>query len=399
MFFHQGELSPIELEVKTRELLQFIDIFLLTDVMWLCDTVTESTMDISRTVIDRFAAHGLTNPRSDGKFRLTRFTDSQIRDCCTICARAVTESLTAIGEGALISTSLGYSLRPAGAQALTFPSIVETPYGTQQSEDFVNNAIGSRGWGPMSAIPFLNPDLYRWMKAFTAAHPNETDAVYTQLNTIFRWKFNETLAEKLSVSEGRKCSVHYAPALGRAMTVKQLATIEWDKNRSFFERQLLHGISNDEKKIADTFLSTIHPSKHIPIPLIGIWILSQLKEDCTIDDLLVEIARLNANNDLIKFKQWLSTASEQDISKTAVDLVRDIARIAANSEATVSKSVQTLQHELILPLPFMVFKIITKRDHKLHLFEIKLIFLMPLYRTGGPKLLSQGWSQTLKRVP
>lgn len=366
VFRPEENLSGQALRFRTREMLHFLDSFLLSDVMWLCDTVTNRTMKISQSVIDKLAEHGLTNARSDGKVRLTRFTNSQIEKCCSECARTSYDALAAMDESILTNHSQAshYSVRPGGAQPLTFPDVTRIPFGSEQSQEFVSKAMSSRGWGPMSTVPLMNPDLYQWLLDFVALHPNPEDPAYSRLNTVMRWKFNEILADELSTLGKTQHLVNYAPALGRAITIKGVSSHYWLSKYIDVEKALSKGRVDEQWETAHKFLSEIQTNRKISLPLLGIWVLSGLEENCTIDDLFESLARANTDTNIVSLRRWLAKASDEEISRASQGIANDLSKILRKSRRNKSRVSQTAQHEMAFPIvPFFSnLKIIHKFD-------------------------------------
>lgn len=280
---------------RMRELFKFIENILLSDVVWICDTVTPQTMSITEGFIEMFLKHGLAHSRADGKFRVGKFTNNQIRNACLNASKDVFEYVNKFSIKELresVDRNV-YQLRPFGAQEMNFESIAKIPFNSLESEKYIQKCLIDLGWGPSSCLPLLDSNLYTWFKEISKHSISNSDVAYSQFNTICRWKFNKELAELLSDNEQK---VNYVPSYGRSKTLLSLNKYEWQQKLEQIEVASNHAIRTDDTII--NIFREVSPTYDFPVPLLGMWIISKLSDKPTFEDLLEKIAEYQ-NSDLI----------------------------------------------------------------------------------------------------
>lgn len=340
--FQQG---TDQLAVRANELLQLIEHLLLADVVWICDTVTRKTMSETLVYYKEFIRHGLANPRSDGGIRIAHFTPEQIRGAAKSASALIRDTITRYDANDLLrlSGTSAYGTRPTGAQPFDFHSLAAIEFGSQQAEDYIQDGLQELGWKTAALAPLLNSSLHFWLRGLVANIPDPVSPVYTTINTVFRWRYNEQLALLLSKPEG--CGVDYVPAIGRARSIEYFTETSWAAKLRRLEQESTQAIENRGELLK--MFDGLGPTFDYPLPLFGTWVVSQLKPGCTLSDLIEKIAELRYSSEVISVKQWLLEADTSSINSFGNDLRERLGKLFASTDSAASTKLLKMPNPLV----------------------------------------------------
>ena len=293
----------------TRQLLQLVENILLADTVWLTDTVTPGSMQVTAKTLEVFEKHGLNDARSEGKIRVARFTDSTLREVCERAAPRVFNIVQNIqGDDLLMPGSqLKYALQPAGAQSINYDRIRSLYLGSEEAEDYIGASIEARGWLPVSTLPLLHPDLWEWFQDLTASI-NDPSALRS-FSTICRWQMNVEAARRLSVNAS---TIDYTPALGRSVTIEKVVRHSAASKLRSLESQINRTLW-DMRNVGE-HLKQMGPTIDFPIPLIGLWVILGLPERCTQDHLAERLVELQKHSWIRSLRDFIASADEDSIA-------------------------------------------------------------------------------------
>jgi len=341
-----------------RELCRFIEYTLLADVVFICNTVTPETMDVTQRALELFLKHGLTNPRGDKKFRTGTFTHQMIRDACTGAAHKMYEDVHSFNVKDLRAVSTvnsDYLLRPLGAQNLNFRNVANIPFGTDKTEEYIQEYIPKLGWGPTSCIPLLNSNLYVWFQGIAKQIRSDFDAAFSTINTISRWKFNEQLSSVLSTNDA---AVRYIPSYGRAEVIDQFLRHTWEKNLEDLEKFFNKKIRENE--VLEKIFVEMAPTAEHRLPVLGMWVVSKLPENPTFEHLIEQIVALQSHKYVTELKRYIFTDTLLELDRINRDITREIKAYKKVQPKGALDQV-LIETSVKIPLPFIEFTSGNKR--------------------------------------
>lgn len=312
-------LKPEDLPTAARELYQIVENLVIADTVWLTNSVTPQSMNATAELIESFEEHGLANSRSNAAIRIAQISTSRLREACIRTAPRIAGIVDHLHETDLLRAGVaaGHSLQPFGAQVIDYSSLEGLQYGSQEALEFVERSLEARGWGPVSILPLLNADLWRWFRDLgpSAAHHR----TLRSFSTICRWQLNEEFAAGLTEAAS---AVNYSPAFGRVSTIEHIT----QRRLEIRLKQLEAGLNKATSSFRDLrkYLDVLGPSIDVPIPFVGLWVVQTLPEKCTLGDLIARIAELRADSRIRELKRWLREADEgaqlQAIEEIAAEL-------------------------------------------------------------------------------
>ncbi|MEQ1870660.1 MAG: hypothetical protein ABL961_11610 [Vicinamibacterales bacterium] len=219
------------------------------------------------------------------------------------------------------------------------------PYGSEQASTYVEDAISGKGWLPSSCLHLLQADLNAWMAVVMKDAVGEADPALSSYNTISRWKFNEALASRLSVTK----PVTYVPAYGRSIEVDAIHAVAWDRRLSVLRAALQQATLGQRLRLRD--LLEVAPARSMGMPLFGIWVIRGISDSpCTLERLADAIARAREDPRFVRFKHWLLEASDDDVRGAADDAVQEFARTHGRMPVRVEQAVSKWKAVLELPV-------------------------------------------------
>src|SRR5690349_4126159 len=257
------------LPMRAREICRIVETFLLGDSVWVSDSVSSETFDITRNLHHQFIDAGLAQPSGTGKFRISMFSPHKLREACTLAAPDIINSISHIKLDGC--TPFPYTVRPINAPPILFSKVLDLEYGSDRADEFIEDALAHPGWGASAAAVLLNADLYCWMKGREEILKNPADPAHLMLNTFFRWHINEQLAAQMS--KDTKNPVYYSPAIGRAKQIDENIRNSWNFKISELEQKIYHIIDdskNNELEDMKKSLRQLDPIIENPIPMFGI---------------------------------------------------------------------------------------------------------------------------------
>jgi hypothetical protein len=335
---------------KALEVFHFIEEALLSNKIWVCDTVSRQTAENTQKFFDLLRKHGLSTYSNTEGFVLVHFSGEDISSCCRSAAVGVEKYVSSVNVADLSDVAkTNMLLRPKGVQPLDFPAIVNIPFGSDEAENFIQSAFRERGWLPMAAMPLLNPHLYQWLQDFVTNYPSSDCYAYRQLNTICRWQFNEKICGKLSREKG--LPVNYVPAAGRVKTIEKVLKNNFDIKKAIIRRLLTNTI--DREDLLKESLGQLTPTTRFPLPFLGVWVFSQLSSTPTIDELLQKIAELRVDKRVLRFKSLLQSINEDNAIYIQQELNAEIKSFARKHKNTKQSNLGKVEASVNVPLlPF-----------------------------------------------
>lgn len=342
---------------KALEVFHFIEEVLLSDRVWVCDTVNKQTAENTERFFDLLRKHGLSTYENTGSLVLTRFTKDDILSCCKSAAVDVDRYVNSVDVERLSDISkTNMLLRPKGSQPLDFTAVTKIPFGSNDAEEFIQAALKERGWLPMAAMPLLNPHLYRWLEDFEISHPSPDHYAYRQLNTIFRWQFNEKICKKLAGNINSPVS--YVPAIGRVQTIEEVLSKDFHRKKAIVRSLIAEVIDReDDLKAA---LGGLTPTARYPLPFLGIWVFSQLSSNPTIDELFQKIAELRTDRKILRFKSLLQDIDEENAYYIQQELQAEVQDFVKKQRSL--KQSRPKKFEASIKIPLLLFDVEIKKD-------------------------------------
>jgi len=314
-------IEPEDLAARAREVLQVTENLLFADTLWVSDTVTSETMDWTNRIYAIFAKHGLGNARGSGYFRISQVSQGDLLKICRRAAPTVFDCVRDLPMKSLALTpeEASYGVRPHGAQPTDYERLFSFKFGSEHAMDYVHGSVLAKGWLPSSTLPLLNADLFRWLKQTADLPTPERNSVHLQFNTICRWKFNQELAGELG-EDG--APVSYIPAFGRATAIDRLHLMRWRSELEKLEIALKNEFVGKPQLFPD--FGEYTPTHDVSLPLFGIWILTSLKEDCKLEDLVEAIVKARGHRHVRNIKAWLNSQCDHEIDLVCEEVRQEI---------------------------------------------------------------------------
>lgn len=141
------------------------------------------------------------------------------------------------------------------------------------------------------------------------------------------------------------------PAYGRGVLLEEQLDRSWVFSPQIFRD--LHGKLWEDTNFR-TNLSDFVPSKNIPIPIFGMWVLSKIPENATFEVLLAKILELRETKEVIRFHELFQLDNiTSDIVKQEVyrELINEL-----NFRKKENKYKIGINGELKIPIYFMEIK-------------------------------------------
>ena len=346
----------------SRELFKFIENVLMTDIVWICNTVSTESMAVSQTFIDKFIKHGLANPRGEGKFRVGNINLNTLNAACASAAANVfniVSDLDINDLGLSMIYDKMYQLRPDGAQEVDYSAIKNIKIGSDEAQNYINETLPSLGFGAISCMPLLNYDLYQWFK-LNYKNSKKYYPAYLHFNSLCRWMYNQELAYVLSTDSS---SVKYVPSFGRAISLNSFTQFSWNKRIESIQLSASPAIKSNQ--ILREYFSKIGPTLDYPMPLLGMWVVNNLPENPRFEDLLDALAKLQESDIIKTIKQYLLSENNFDLERLSREISSEVNyKLKRKINTENSMNIEGIIKLPLLPIQIKLSKKITIDDVK-----------------------------------
>jgi hypothetical protein len=146
--FHKKPIDQVNLGLKARELLQLIELLLLSDVVWISNLEQGECWNISESIVNLFSEFDLADARGESLIRFAHFSDLQHQKCIEGAAPWIMDTVKNMSANDLrqCTETIGYSLKPTGVQQVQIPSMAKIDYDSDEAKMF-GVILKSGVWG------------------------------------------------------------------------------------------------------------------------------------------------------------------------------------------------------------------------------------------------------------
>nr|VFJ68167.1 MAG: hypothetical protein BECKDK2373B_GA0170837_12076 [Candidatus Kentron sp. DK] len=310
--FSKKAYSPRVSVFQVREVLKIIESLLLPKRIWVANFVSRNTWDLTEKFFGYLNDSHLANPVDGGDVRSVLFSHEQKKKICRYAAPNIYQIVSQWKIDSVANdTSLSYKVRPDGADSLNFVALSNISYDSDESKDLIDKYTDAGGWGNTASLFLMNHDLLVWLKIITQKFPDPNHVIYSHLNTLARWQLNESTAS--AVANEVDGQVYYMPAYGRGLSIENSIQESWNVSQERISQRMSEKAWLDER--VRSLIAGFVPTSKTSFPMFGLWVLSKIRKETDINDLLDLIKELRGHSFVRKFNKW------DGIDKKEIDVI------------------------------------------------------------------------------